>query len=289
MTNSLKEINDLALSYDIPFEDVLFIDLNRKGVLTDLNYERVRFYFKITENSYFQESNALNIRDFFFAVPTHSGLSNYYLKDNILFLKSEKVGEVSGIENDTCEAIYPRREGTVFNLNTQPKSSCRGCAFCHTFKQTARDVSKMCANDLIVKYINQWLLKYNKHDLSHLYRVDIVTGCFGNEQKVLEHLNKVRIIFSRYNFNGEIFYFGSEITSAEAFNKLEKFKPFSLCLSLECFNNRKKLLRYNKAKLSLENAKYILSMSKERDFGSHFSYILGLEPLETVIPKMREF
>ena len=289
MIENLKDINDLALSYDIPFEDVLFIDLNRKGVKTNINYERLRFYFKITENSYFRESNKLNMRDFFFAVPTHSGLSNYYLKSNSIFLGHEKIGEVYNIENDTCESVYPRREGTVINLNTQPKSNCRGCAFCHTFKQTAKDIYNSKTNELIEKHIGNWLKKYNKHDLSHLYGIDVVTGCFGGEEKTLNHLTDVREIFSHYNCKSEIFYFGSEITSEMGFNELIKIKPFALCFSLECFENRKKMLRYNKAEISLEAVKEILIFSNERGFGTNFSYILGLEPLDVVISKMKEF
>lgn len=289
MPKSLREINELALSYEIPFEDVLFIDLNRQGVITDIDYERLRFYFKIPENSYFKESKELNIRKFFFAVPTRSGISNYYLKNNAIYLGNEKIGEVSEFENDTCESVYPRRNGTVFNLNTQSKSNCRGCAFCHTFKQTAKDIYNFNAEKLIEMYIENWLGRYYKPDLSHLNRVDVVTGCFGGEGKVLNHLFQVRNIFSKYNFQGEIFYFGSEITSEEGFKKLEKIKPFALCLSLECFENRDKLLRAHKAKISLEHAKEILNISKERGFGTHFSYILGLEPLDIVIEKMKKF
>lgn len=289
MANILKEINELAESYDIPFEDVLFIDLNRKGVITDLNYERLRFYFKITENTYFQQSEKLNIKNFFFAIPTHSGISNYFLRGNSIFLNNEKIGEVWGIENDTCESVYPRREGTVFNLNTQPKSNCRGCVFCHTFTQTAKDVFQLNTDELIKFHIKNWLKKYNKSNLSHLYRVDVVTGCFGSEENVLNHLFKVRKLFSEYKFNGEIFYFGSEITSEGALNALIILKPFSLCLSLECFKRRREFLRHHKASISLKRAKEILDLAKDKDFGTHFSYILGLEPLDLVITKMKEF
>jgi len=94
MTKSFKIINELASSYNLPFEDVLFIDLNRMGVITDINYERIRFYFKITENTYFQLSKELNIKRFFFALPTHSNISYYYLRDNSIYLKNEKIGEV---------------------------------------------------------------------------------------------------------------------------------------------------------------------------------------------------
>jgi hypothetical protein len=223
-------------------------------------------------------------------MPTHSGISNYYLNGDTIYLEGKEVGTVREIENDTCDVTYPRRNGTVFNLNSKSRSSCRGCKFCPTFlEQTASDISELNPEDLIIKHIEEWLNKYEKSDLSYLHRVDVVTGCFGSEKEALEHLCLIRDIFSRYNYNGEIFYFGSEITSERAFDKLKEIEPFALCLSLECFENRDKILRWHKARISLEDAKEILAMCKERGFGTHFSYVLGIEPLELVLEKMEEF
>lgn len=288
-SETLEEMCELSAFYGIPLEDILFIDLNRKGVIMDTDYERIRFYFTLYDSPYFKESRRINMRDFFFAVPTHSGFSNYYLDDSTLYLEDEGIGTVCGIENDTCDSTYPRRNGTVFNLNLKTKSKCRGCAFCHTFKQIARDVSELEAEDFMRRHIEEWLRKYKKSDLSYLYRVDVVTGCFGSEQDTLDALFLIRDVFSQYGYYGEIFYFGSEITSEHSFQKLEQIKPFSLCLSLECFSNRDKMLREHKARISLKNAKEILSMSKEKGFGTHFSYVLGLEPLGLASEKMEEF
>lgn len=285
----LSEIEKLSVSYNFPFEDVLFIDFNRQGVVMDTDFERIRFYFQLSENPYFKESRKSGIKNFFFAVPTHSGISNYNLKDSSLYLESEKIGTVHDIQNDTCDSSYPRRDGTVLNLNPKSKSTCHGCAFCHTFKQTAKDISKLSTEEFLIKYIEEWLKKYKKPDLSYLYRVDIVTGCYGSEEEVLKMLFLIRNICLRYNYKGEIFYFGSEITSKRAFDRLKEIEPFALCLSLECFKNRDKLLRFHKAGISLEGAKEILNMSKEKGFGTHFSYVLGIEPLEVVLEKMKEF
>jgi hypothetical protein len=286
---SLENIRGLSKSYDIPLEDALFIDMNRKGIVVDTDYERIRFYFRLSDDEYFEESRRSGIKDFFFAMPTHSGISNYHLNDGSIYLEGKEIGTVREIENDTCDSTYPRRNGTVFNLNPKSKSTCRGCAFCHTFKQTARDISELETEDFIEKHIREWLKKYGKTDLSYLHRVDVVTGCFGSEEEALNNLYLIRDVFSRYNYNGEIFYLGSEITSEQAFDKLKGIEPFALCLSLECFGNRDKILRWHKARISLEDAKEILGMSKERGFGTHFSYVLGIEPLELVLEKMEEF
>ncbi|MFX1293578.1 MAG: hypothetical protein ACFFD2_01780 [Promethearchaeota archaeon] len=130
--------------------------------------------------------------------------------------------------------------------------------------------------------------KYKKSDLSYLYSVNVVTGCFSNVEEALKHIFLIREIFSRFNFFGPLFYLGSEITSDKAFNELEKIKPFTLCLSLECFSNRKRILRERKARISLEAAKEILNKSKDKGFGTHFSYVLGLESLELILEKMED-
>ena len=286
---SFDRIKELSTLNDIPLEDALFIDMNRKGVIADTEHDRIRFYLRISDDPCFEESEKSGVKDFFFVVPTHSTISNYCIKNNVMLLEDKEIGTIPGIVNDTCDPIYPRRNGTVLNLNPHSKSTCHGCAFCHTFKQTGRDVSKLKTEDFIKKHIEEWLKKYGKNDLSYLHRVDVVTGCFGSEEEASNNLHLIRDITSKYNYNGEIFYFGSEITSQQTLDKLKGMEPFALCLSLECFEDRDRILKKHKSIISLEHAKEILGGSKEKGFGSQFSYVLGIEPLEVVLDGMEEF
>lgn len=289
MPNTLSDIAKSAERYDLPFEDTLFLDINRKGVVTNINFERLRFYLRPSHNGFFRESRRLGIEEFFFALPTHSGISNYRLTDGTLSLDGKVIGTVREIKNDTCDLTYPRREGTVINLNPNSKSQCHGCAFCHTFKQDANDISNLSLEDFMRKHAEEWLKKYNIVDLSHLRSVATVTGCFDSEREVIDYLFMVRKVFAEYGYRGEIFYFGSEITSPEALDELRGIAPFDLCFSLECFENRKRLLKPHKGGVSLEQAKGVLRVSKERGFGTNFSYIIGMEPLEVVFARMKEF
>lgn len=289
MTETLDDIEDLATQYGIPFEDALFIDLNRKGVVTDTSFERIRFYFRPANNRYFHESRERGINEFFFALPTHSGISNYLLANGAISLGNEEIGTIRELENDTCDSTYPRREGTVINLNPNTKSQCHGCAFCHTFKQDARDISDLSLEDFLRKHAEEWLRKYDAHDLSHIHSVATVTGCFDGESEVIDYLSLVRTIFSEFGYKGEVFYYGSEITSKEALDELKKIAPFALCFSLECFENRDSILKPHKGGVSLETAKKVLDMSKDRGFGTNFSYIVGMEPLNVVLGRMEEF
>lgn len=50
MSLDLFDLKELSISYNIPLIDVLFIDLNRQGVIFDSNYDRIRFYIRLSEN-----------------------------------------------------------------------------------------------------------------------------------------------------------------------------------------------------------------------------------------------
>jgi len=290
-TEDLDYLQEKAYAYGIPLEDVLFIDLNRQGVITDIPHERIRFYFKLINDPRFKESNERGVKDYFFGLPTPELDSDYALSGGKILLRGKEIGAVNDVQNDTCDSTYPRREGTVLNLNIKSKSTCHGCAFCHTFKQTPRDLygKEKSPKELTEILVKEWLEKYSRQDLSYLYRLDILTGCFGGEEELVKSLFDVRETFSKYRYRGEIFYFGSEITSKQAFDKLEAIKPFGFCLSLECFSNREKLLKKHKANITLEDAKQILATSKDKGFGTQFSYVLGLEPKEIVVEGMEEF
>jgi len=288
MLKSPSETLTLSKIYDIPPEDILFLDFSLVGVKLNFFYPRVRFEFIPENKSYFKTSFQRAIKKYFFALPTNS-TSNYYIKDRYLMRGNERFGRIKNLANDTCDTSYPRRNGTVLNLNPVPKSSCHGCQFCHTLLQGANDRQEDLRSVSGVKnFIEKWLRKNKVLDLSHLIQVAVVTGCFGGEEKVIEYLQKLDNILSKYSFDGELFYYGSEITTKESFDRLKKIKHFAVCLSLECFENREKLVRDIKAKITIDKAKEILKIAKESGFRTNFSYILGLESIEIIEKRFKE-
>lgn len=289
---SLQSLDELAGMYDVPFEDVLFIDLNRKGIRSDVKHVRVRFYFRLSDNPYLKTSKETGIMDYFFAMPTQSGISNYYHTNSIIKLENqEEIGYVTRMVDDTVDSVYPRKNGTVMNLNPSLKSACTGCDFCYVDMLTPNDRDRIGtdAESFLVRQIEKWLKNYEKEDLSYLHRVDVVTGCFGGERKTVDNLFLIRDVFSRYNYGGEIFYLGSEITSDEALSELKEIGPFALCLTLECFDKRDDRLKSHKGKIGLDEAKRILGTAQDLCFGSQFTYIAGLEPLTRMLDGMEEF
>lgn len=273
--------------YNVPPEDILFLDLNLSGVSFHLPYSRIRFEFIPECRPYFRTSFERNIKKYFFPLPI-TPTSAYCIKEDCLTMNGEPIGKVKGVAEDTCDSSYSRRNGTVLNLNPNSKSLCHGCKFCHTVQQTARDREYVFTSSAFRQFLKKWMREHGVPDLAHVIQVALITGCFGSEKKVVKYLETIRKVLNEYNFNGELFYYGSEIISEKALDELKKVNPFALCLSLECFENRDIMLRDVKRNLSIEDAKNVLSKAKENGFRSNFSYILGIEPLNSMIKLFKE-
>lgn len=279
MIKHIDDIKKLSMDHNIPFEDVLFISLNATGLNADFPYKRLRFRLSPAESD----------GDFFFGLPVRPGDSPFSYKhvvnkhEGALYLDDRLVGYIHEAFDDTCDSTYPRRGGTVLNLNSMIKSSCSGCSFCTTVGQTPNDRANFLSESQLRSLFDNFRDRYDKPDLSHIVQVALVTGCFRNERRLVAHLRDVRRILRDYNFNGEIFYFGSEIVSDESFDILkEEAKPFAFCLSVECFTRRNTLLRDTKSRMLFDDLLQVLNRSKMRGFQTNFSYILGLDSIEEI-------
>ncbi|MEM7826474.1 MAG: hypothetical protein QW451_02490, partial [Candidatus Aenigmatarchaeota archaeon] len=83
MLKDVKEAEELSYKYDIPKEDVILISLNASGLNSDLPYKRVRFKLRL----YSQPQEV-----FYFGIPIIRN-TPFYLKNNGLFLETQKVGD----------------------------------------------------------------------------------------------------------------------------------------------------------------------------------------------------
>ena len=288
----LDDMKSLAAEYDVPFEDVLFIDFNRKGIKCDLDSPRVRFYFELEDDPHLEKSVDNNIMEYFLAMPTNSGMSNYELVDDkVYFNNDQEIGRVNDLVDDSIDAIYPRREATAMNLNPSVKSACRGCDFCYVNLLTANDQDAASKDQeaFLRHQAEKWIETYGLDDLSTLRQVAVLTGCFGGEEQALDSMRNVREIFGKYGFEGELFFFGSEIVSKEGLDRAQEIAPFALCLTLENFGTREEILKNHKERMTLDEAKELLGYAKENGIHTQFSYVLGLETLDVVVEKMKEF
>jgi len=296
--NSVSEAIELSKKYNIPYEDIVFISLNASSMRSDMPYKRVRF--KLRPVSRPEET-------FYFGIPVIHN-TPFYLsyQERTLYLRNQEIGKVIDAENDTCDTTYFRRNDTALTLNSNSRSSCFGCAFCATYRQDATDKFKLDSEEKLDKFLRELFYTPEKYgaarphfhkpilnkniDFPNLYQVAVVTGCFGSEKEAIEHLKMVYEYFKKRGFNGEFKYIGSEIVSKEGLRELaDEIDKFNLCLSLECFTRREKLLKNIKANLTLDKAKEVLKFAKELGISTNFTYIIGLDPLHELKENLREF
>ena len=290
MLKNIKQLFQFASKYNLPTEDLLLLDLNLSGVRLNFQSGRVRFELESTNKDIFSLAHSKNIFNFYLAIPTVEQSSYFFRKGNLFFDK-HLIGKASGVTEDFCDASYPRRGGTVLNLNPNARTLCRGCKFCYTAFQIPRDRKTMLSEGKLKDFLKNWLKEFEVNDLSHLIQVAIVTGCFPDEKNVVEFLKMTKEVLSEFSFKGELFYFGSQITTKKSLLELEKVKPLGICFSLECFDpqNRQYFLRDIKRKLSLDTIKESLVLANSMGIRTNFSYIVGLESLGTIEKGFSEF
>ena len=290
MLKNIKHLIKLSGKYNIPTEDLLLLDLNLSGVKLDFQSGRARFELESTNKDIFPLAHSRNIFNFYLAIPTVEQ-SPYFFRNGNLFFDKHLIGKVLGVTEDFCDASYPRRRGTVLNLNPNARTLCRGCKFCYTVFQIPRDREMMISESKLRNFLKNWLKEFEVDDLSHLIQVAIVTGCFPNEKSVIEFLKTAKKVLNESSFKGELFYFGSQISTKKSFLELKKIKPLGICFSLECFEpqNRQSFLRDIKRKLHLDTIKESMVLANSMGIRTNFSYIVGLESLGTIKKGFSEF
>jgi len=277
---SPKHIESLSINYDIPQQDVLMIALNLSGIKTDvISEDRIRFNFRLNEEN----------RPFFLALCVNTRKTPFELKDSKIFFSGEEIGEVFGVERDTCDNSYFRKNNTSLTLNSNARSTCRGCAICGTYSQDVDDLYTLSNEQRLSSHLQDIFTCHDIEDASHLIQTTICTGCFGSEQKTLNHILMVNKVLRSFGFNGVLRYIGSEISSSEALDKIaEEVENFALSVTTEVFTRRQQLLKPHKAQLDLGKTKQLLFEASKRGFKTNILYVLGLDPLETVEREFRK-
>jgi len=163
----INVIERLAKRYDVPLEDVLFITLNVNGVRLECDYNRMRMGFRLAESSLFEYAKQRGELDYYFALPINQE-SPFVIVENVLFLRNIVIGQAIGPTEDICDSHYPRRKGTVLNINPNSRTSCRGCQFCYTSYQVPCDRKRMRDDSDLKDFFEDWMNKYGLANLSHL-------------------------------------------------------------------------------------------------------------------------
>lgn len=263
----------LSERYNIPYQDIVLIALNLSGINnSDILDSRIRFHLTLSDSN----------KDFYLALCVNTIPSTFKINSKAIYLSDKKIGDISSIENDTCNDYYFRRNGTELTLNTNSRSSCKGCAICGTYSLKANDKERLINRSLLSQRIIEIMAQQGQTDCSKLYRVTVCTGCFGSEEATLNHILDLNEVLKNLNFRGTLRYIGSEITSENALEKIvSEVNHFALSFSVETFTRRVELLRRTKSQLSLEAIQKILKSAINRGIETNILYVLGLDPLPT--------
>jgi hypothetical protein len=285
----LAHLQEYAIEFGIPLEDVLFTALNYHGVRMDVPYNRMRTAVRLNaRDPLFAYSAGLGELDYYLALPVRED-SPFAVSDGRLELSSRELGRAVGATEDYCDSHYPRRLGTVLNINPNTRTSCRGCEFCYTAYQVPLDRVRMSTVAEISAFFTGWMRAHDLEDLSHLIEVAVVTGCYHSEQHLVGFLLALREVTEPLGFAGKIFYLGSTLTSPAAIRRLGQAEAgaFSYCVSVESFERRHLLHRLKQA-LSVEAIKDIMAACLAAGIEVSYTYVLGLEPLSVFLPHMRD-
>ena len=278
----LEYLKQLSKEYKMPLENVLSIALNRYGIICkETEDNRLRFEVKILNNE----------NPTFFAVCVNTyEKTPFLLKDEKLYLEGSEIGSVSNIEKDTCTSTYFRNNKKAITFNSNSRSKCSGCKFCGTYSLSEDDFVDFSTSDKIKNYF-EILLKQNQiQGMNNIEDVTLCTGCFENEDALIDHLLKINTAFIEMGFKGRINYIGSQLRDYNKIYALNKEIPdFGLYLTVEKFLDREKYMRKEKSDLTLKDAHELLNYTSSIGITSTFLYILGLEDLETVKKYMEYF
>jgi len=274
---------NLADVYGVSASEIRYIDFNRTGVYLPNNKIpvdfRARFKTEVTSSGIPRET--------YFALPVRCREdSNYSIwADNTLRFNDDAFGIIEKVELDTCDTSYTRGPGLI-NLNSRRRGNCRGCKTCvHNYEdlydgRVLKDNKSLISREDISDFFHQKEVEGVK--ISELNQIAVVTGLFGSEQEVINHMDLINKVVGEKGFDGELLYFGCEVNSKEALQRLADLGNFTLIYAIDVFANRDSVLAESKNKLSLENANETLGKAKSLGINSTYAYIIGVDSLDIV-------
>jgi hypothetical protein len=275
---SLKNLDNLAKKYGVPWLDVLFIATNAEGARTTLEHPRARMQLRPNES---EESWQI-------ILPLDNPDSPFMLSDEGLWIDEQLVADLLGIENDDVVLTYLRAGGRSLTLNTHSRSTCIGCLFCPNVIEDAADATLDGVEELSrllswVEADNDWA------DLSDVEVITVCSGCFQHGDAAVTHMSALRKAASQHRFKGRLHLLSSVVRERKHLEQLaETAGPFHLTLTLECFTRRNILLKDTKASLTLDESCRILDVCAELGILGDFTYVAGLDSFEDAVNGLRQ-
>lgn len=280
--HTIEEAEKFADRYHIPLVDVLMAGLNMMGTST------IGFDTSVTNRGRFKLTPQLSGWPYFFAV-TIDQESPFLHDGKDVWLASQYIGPADRVSPDTCAETYIRKGGKALTLNSNSRSTCRGCKFCGTSSLVPLDFSNLLEEQNMRAAAQSFLDTGLVPSYVNMESIGVVTGCFRTDRDCLEHLLMIQRVFGGLGFSGEIRYIGSQINTLDAVNQLADAGKFALYNTVECFERRDNMMKRRKSSVHLDKHLEILGHAKKRGLQTNMLYILGLDSLEAIAEHFPRF
>jgi hypothetical protein len=290
LSNSGVEINrsaeifsELSERYEIPAEDMCYMDLNRTGICLPNAEVRVSFRARFLADVKGVDGEK---RRTWFALPVRTEKdSGFSAADGSLFFADKRIADIQKVELDTCDVSY-QRGPHLLNLNSRSRGNCAGCKTCvHNYKDlydstVLKDRNPLATREQIAAFFDG--KEQGGLNISQLKQIAVVTGLFGSENAVIDHLKLIKDVASPRGFNGELMYFGCEVNSPAAIREMASIGKMALVYAVDGFTKRNQILNKRKAAISMEDAKRVLMDAKASGITTTFAYIAGIDDLASL-------
>jgi len=276
ITQSKDKWDELSYKYEVPSEEIRLIDFNRTGVWLPNDEVKVSYRVRFTSSELEQENNQT-----WFALPVRrEGDTNFSATDGFLRFNDEVFANIGTITLDTCNTHY-QRGPKLLNLNSRSRGNCGGCTACvHNYKNlydktVLKDQQKLISKEEIKTFFDQ--KEKEGLNITELQQIAVVTGLFGSEEAVVEHMKLIYEVVKPKGFNGELMYFGCEVNSETALEELSNLGNFSLIYAIDNFTKRKEVLAKSKSLMTIDTARNTLLLAKQKGIETTFAYIAGID------------
>lgn len=281
ITQSATGWQVLSDEYGVPVSEIRYIDLNRSGVRLPNNEVKISYRARFIAKMGLGENTRT-----WFALPVRGEDDTYFsASDGYLRFQDQAFASIGQIYLDTCDVSY-QRGPKLLNLNSRSRGSCGGCTACvHNYKElydttVLRDQQRLTTRNDIEAFFDQ--KEAVGLDIASLQQIAVVTGLFGKETAVVEHMRMIAETVRPRGFAGELMYFGCEVNSEEALRQLSQLGKFALIYAIDNFTKREELLARRKSLISIDTARDTLARAHQYGIDTTFAYIAGIDGLSAM-------
>lgn len=278
ITRSTETWQQLSNQYGVPTSEIQYIDFNRCGVLLPNDEVRIGYRARFIAIMDSEKTST------WFALPVRGEGETYFLAgEGQLKFQDTVLARVGQIFLDTCDVSY-QRGPNLLNLNSRSRGSCGGCTACvHNYKDlydatVLRDRQKLSSRKGMGAFFDQ--KEAAGLDIASLQQIAVVTGLFGKESAVVDHMKMIAETVKPRGFTGELMYFGCEVNSEEALKQLAELGKFTLIYAIDNFTKRAELLARRKSLITIDAVRDTLDRANKQGLGTTFAYISGIDSLQ---------